>query len=132
MATSDGSAALRAALRDLAADDARVVLEQARAAARERVRELLTEALSEAMLESLQAPAVPPVKSGAPADPAGEDGEDAAFYLYGVVGAGETAKLGSELVAVSEGPVAAIGARVRASEFGETELRAHLADMEWV
>jgi hypothetical protein len=116
---------LRAAIVELAGADATELLVQARADARERVRALLSDALTNSMLEQ-----------------AGKrlESPDLGWYVYGVI-ASEDAVAGPELVGIEpshpvtpmhEGPLAALASRVSLHQFGESPLRAHLADSDWV
>jgi hypothetical protein len=91
----------------------------------------LVDAITESLLDRLGdelTPAVPP-----------EDAE-LAWYVYGVIAAREL-ELPPEISGVEpalpigtlrEGALAAVASQVPGAEFAETELRAHLADMEWV
>jgi hypothetical protein len=124
---------LRAAISELALDDAPELLAEARAEARERVRSILSEALAHSMLESVREQIELPDEQPAPT-------EALAWYLYGVAGSDELSSappvVGVDpaypLSTVREGSVAAIVSNVVIDDFGESELRAHLADMEWV
>jgi hypothetical protein len=133
---------LRAAIRELVADDAGEVVAEARADARARVRSMLSDAMSHSLLERIEQRVALASPEPAPADEASRplaDGESA-WYVYGVVGAGElapdgelTGVEGSQPVAiVREGSLAAVASHVPFEEFDDARLRAHLADMEWV
>jgi Gas vesicle synthesis protein GvpL/GvpF len=82
-------------------------------------------------------PAVAPESSAVP-ESAGHG--EPAWYVYGVVGADElstpallSAVESSDPVSiVREGGLAAVASEVAVAEFGEAQLRAHLADMDWV
>jgi hypothetical protein len=145
---------LRAAIDELAADDADELLYEARIEARARVRTTLTDALTRSMLEQLHeqlpahqspserpepppAPTQPPAPAPAPAprQPSGE----LAWYVYGIVGAGtelsgplDGVAPGNPVTLVTAGELAAVASQVSLDEFDEERLREHLADMEWV
>ena len=134
---------LRAALDEIAAQDARELLSEARAEARVRVRSMLGDALVHSMLEhaheQLRSPLRAPERERQDASrhmpereppPASEQ----ATYVYGVVGAdGCPAIQGIEgITVVREGDLAAAAGRVPLEDFDEQTLRAHLADMAWV
>jgi len=122
---------LRAALDQMAADDARELLHEARAEARVRVRSMLGDALAHSMLEhaheQLRAPQHTAEREPRPA-------AEQATYVYGVIGVdGCQAIQGIEgITVVREGDLAAAVGRVPLEDFDEHNLRAHLADMDWV
>jgi hypothetical protein len=126
---------LRAALRDLAAQDAGELLAEARTQARARVRQILSEALIDSTLDEVRRLLMQPPPAPAPPSEPSELG----WYVYGVVGA-ETAPAWTatgtdrqrSVSTVREGSVAAVVSRVPLDEFGEARLREHLADMGWV
>jgi hypothetical protein len=130
----------------LAAEDARTVVEEARAAARERAKAILEEALAEQILRhaagDTPAPRSPrsptptarttrdPAPAPAPVPPA-EDGSG--LYVFGIVGADaqvSAEELGVELLA--DGDLAAVVRPVPLAEFGEEALRRNLEDMGWL
>jgi hypothetical protein len=127
---------LRLALDEVAAQDARELLSEARAEARARVRSMLGEALAHSMLEhaheQLHAPQRTPEREHQPASE--QATSEQATYVYGVVGFdGCPAIQGIEgITAVRDGDLAAVAGRVPLEDFDEHQLRAHLADMEWV
>ena len=136
-ARDDAMVRLQQALGELAASDARELLDEARAQAQTDVRELLGRALRESMLRVIEtelhvdAAATPGQPAPAPASPA--------VYVYGVVSAGsELGGLppgvdGSGLVVeVTEAGLTALISAVAGTDFDEHALRAHMADMTWV
>jgi Gas vesicle synthesis protein GvpL/GvpF len=151
---------LRAAIDELAAADAAELLAQARADARERVRGMLSDALAHSMLDqvrerlaggSTEAPAKPAPaassdeprveRTSVPApEPHGSGPDGLGWYVYGVVRDGSVPSaenIGAvdqshPVTLLREGPLAAVASQVALSEFGESQLRAHLADMDWV
>ncbi len=139
MAASDRfSPRVRAALDELAINEAAELLAEARADARARVRSLLSDALVDSILEHTTELLGGQLKAPSPEPSEPELGEPA-VYVYGVVdgadalGAGELVGLGGQAVStVSEGELTAIVSLVPGKDFEESELRAHLSDMEWV
>jgi hypothetical protein len=121
---------LRAALDEMAAEDARELLHEARAEARVRVRSMLSDALAHSMLEHAHEELRSSPKPVAEPATRAERG----WYVYGVI-AGDSAEAIDEIEGVTslrEGDLAAAVGRVPLEDFDEHELRAHLADMEWV
>jgi hypothetical protein len=136
---------LRSAIDQLAASDARSLVEEARAEARARVRSRLADLMEHSMLEQVQDQMAPPrpqrQRSAQPARPS-EDVEPPtgpAWYVYGVVDA-ETEPPGPlpgvdasrAIQLLQEGSLAAAVSEVALDEFGEERLREHLRDMAWV
>jgi Gas vesicle synthesis protein GvpL/GvpF len=157
--SDDSLERLRAAIDELAAQDAADLLAEARSEARARVRATLTDALTQAMLERLHDQLDAPVQPGAkaqrrkaktptvadsvpaplPEPPRAKPSGERAWYVYGVVAA--NTELEGKLPGVdparpvtllSEGGLAAVASQVPLDEFDETRLREHLADMVWV
>jgi hypothetical protein len=132
---------LRAALDELAIDDARELLAEARVEARARVRSMLSEALAHSMLERAteQLTASSPEPAAVERQPS-SSGQELAWYVYGIVAAGYAAAVGEPagidarhpVATVTEGALAAVTSRVAADEFAEAPLRERLTDMEWV
>ena len=142
-------ARLGRAISELAAQDARMLLDEARAEAQAQVRELLARALRESMLTAIESriagrvrarrpPAPPPQDAGerraAPRHPASR-----AVYVYGVVSDGVTLGTlpagvdGVGLVhGVSDAGLTALVSEVAGADFDEQRLREHLGDMAWV
>jgi gas vesicle protein GvpL/GvpF len=152
---------LRAAIDELAAEDADDLLYEARIEARARVRTTLTDALAQSMMEHLhdQLPAAagetPPAPETRRPDPdirpsgrlvpsasselASTRSSELAWYVYGVVSADarvggslEGVSLASPVTIVREGALAAVTSQVPLEEFDEARLREHLGDMAWV
>jgi hypothetical protein len=120
---------LRAAVERIAIVDAEEMLREARAEARARVRSLLTDALAHAMLEQAHGQ----LRDPKPASGSAGGGEEA-WYVYGVI-AGEDAGAIEPVESIEvlcEGALAAAVDRVPLEDFGEHQLRSHLADMDWV
>jgi hypothetical protein len=140
-------AQLRRAISDLAAQDARMLLDEARAHAQAQVRELLGRALRESMLTAIQAQLpgaaepgaqlVPVVRAPGSAPPREEASR--AVYVYGVVNEGValgTLPVGVDGVGlvhgVSDAGLTALVSEVAGADFDEQRLREHLDDMAWV
>ncbi|HET7051933.1 MAG TPA: GvpL/GvpF family gas vesicle protein [Solirubrobacteraceae bacterium] len=135
---------LRSAIDQLAAFDVDGLVVEARAEARARVRATLVELMEHAMLEQVQQEFAPPRRAQQssraqppPADPDPHTGP--AWYVYGVINAADQPEEplpgvdASRLVQIlTEGAVAAAVSEVELGEFGETQLREHLRDMNWV
>jgi hypothetical protein len=143
-------AQLRAGLHELAAEDAAELIAGARAEARARVQSMLTEEFEQALLDRVRSQLAPAEVSRSTAEqartqPTQQDDhvaidEPCAWYLYGVIGEEELAETvlvegiepGHPVATIREGPLAAVVSEVATEDFGEAQLRAHLADMEWV
>ena len=140
-------ARLSRAITELAAQDARLLLDEARAEAQAHVRELLARALRESMLTAIEAELpgasepdgrlLPILKSPDSAVPR-HDGSRA-VYVYGVVSAGValgTLPVGVDGVGfvhgVSDAGLTALVSEVAGADFDEQRLREHLGDMAWV
>jgi len=136
---------LRSAIDQLAASDARSLVEEARAEARARVRSLLADLMERSMLEQVQDQIAPPSQpSPSPTQPTerfanAEPQSGPAWYVYGVINAAtELEEPSSDIDAsrpvqiLTEGAVAAAVSEVDLEEFGEARLRDHLRDMNWV
>jgi hypothetical protein len=144
-------ARLRAAISELTARDARMLLDEARAEAQAQVRDLLAQALRDSMLTAieaelpgasepdrrllpiLQAPRTSASICDAPV------GNSRAVYVYGVVNADVTLGTlpvgvdGVSLVhGVSDARLTALVSEVAGAEFDEGRLREHLGDVAWV
>ena len=126
---------LHQALGELAASDARELLDEARARAQSDVRELLGRALRDSMLRVIETE-LHVDEAAAPGRPAAAS---PTVYVYGVVCAGsELARLppgvdGSGVVVeVTEAGLTALISAVAATDFDEHALRAHMADKTWV
>jgi hypothetical protein len=153
----DQLAALQEMIGRLAAEDAALVLGEARAEARARVRAALTDALADSLREAVerqlapearaaQAPA-PKRPSPPPSVPEVPVERNVAVapallgaYVYGVVWATDVSftedlsglDADGPVTTVIEGPLAAVVSRVPLVEFEEDELRSHLSDIDWV
>jgi hypothetical protein len=158
----DSLGRLRAAIGELAAEDAQQVVAQAREDARARVRTMLSDELFRSILEQVEARLAPVEPAGVPLHrvaaaaevhehprPAAVQARDepradpvqseSAWYVYGIVGSA-AASLATSLAGVAgsgvqlleEGSLAAILSAVPADDFEDARLREHLADMEWV
>jgi gas vesicle protein GvpL/GvpF len=144
-------ARLRRAIGELAAQDAHMLLDEARAEAQAQVRELLARALRDSMLTAIEAemPGVsepdgrllPILQAPGTAVPSREAARSAsrALYVYGVVsgdltlGALPVGVDGVGIVhAVSEARLTALVSEVAGADFDEQRLREHLGDMAWV
>jgi hypothetical protein len=139
---------LRSTIDQLAASDAKSLVDEARTEARARVRSRLADLMERAMLEHVQEQVVPPSpQPRVPAqqvsrpEPSADTESDAgaAWYVYGVV-EGDTELEGplagvdasGRVKLLAEGTVAAAVSEVALEEFGEARLREHLRNMEWV
>jgi hypothetical protein len=149
-ADDEGRQRLHTALARIAEQDAGALLAEARTAARDHVSSLLRDALSQALLEQVTAgieaarepetEARPAVRERPPSEVRQEPPGEAAWYVYGIVGADATelprgmAGVQPESVVdlLVEGPVAAVTTRVPLDEFEEEALRTHLNDLGWV
>lgn len=118
-------------LRQLALQDAPVVIADARAAARERAREILEDALVEELLNAV----------GRGDRPAAGLESTSAWWAYGIVAAGEAddaaaglmgVEPGAAVEAVAEGDLAMLVSRVPLAEYGDAALREHLEDIAWL
>jgi hypothetical protein len=130
---------LQSALDELVAADVGELLGEARVDARARVRRILADALVDSMLDSVrrqlaQQASTPSASTASPA-PSGE----LAWYVYGVIAADAAPAWtlpgidrAHGVTSVREGDVAAVVSRVALEDFGEAQLREHLADMAWV
>jgi Gas vesicle synthesis protein GvpL/GvpF len=135
--SDDSLERLRAAVERLAAEEAHEVLAEARADARARLRELLDDVLLDAMVERVQEALAAERR---PSPPAGVDGGEVAWYVYGVAGAHDVPTMeglagvdpAHPVLTVMAGELAAVTSNVALAEFDEGQLRAHLADMHWV
>jgi hypothetical protein len=145
---ADPLARLRSAIDQLAASDAKSLVDEARAEARARVRSRLADLMERSMLEHVQEQVAPPSPQpraraqqvSRPEPSTGTESQTgAAWYVYGVVDgatelqgplAGVDASVRVKLLA--EGTVAAAVSEVALEEFGEARLREHLRNMEWV
>jgi hypothetical protein len=137
---------VRAAIDELAGADAAELLAEARAHARARVGAALSDAFTDALLErvseQLAAPAQhrPTAVSHTAVDstPHRESSGELAWYVYGVVRSEvKTGQLPGvdrlrPTTMLREGALAAVVSQVPLEEFGEEQLREHLADMGWV
>ena len=142
-------ARLGRAISDLAAQDARMLLDEARADAHAQVRELLARALRESMLTAIEAELpgasepgerlLPLLKMPGSAVPRHDIPASRAVYVYGVVSDGVT--LGTLPVGVdgvglvhgvSDAGLTALVSEVAGADFDEQRLREHLGDMAWV
>jgi gas vesicle protein GvpL/GvpF len=131
---------LRAAIEQVAADDAAELIAAARAEARQRVVATLTDAFADSMLERAREQLSPTRDRPAPErPPERRTVDELGWYVYGVVAEGialATTLPGVEhsdqITTLSEGPLAAVASKVPLEEFGEARLREHLADMDWV
>jgi hypothetical protein len=132
---------LRAALDEVAAQDAEELLSEARAEARARVRSMLTDALAHTMLEHAHEQLGAPQHTSEPKRQATRTSEpkrrttgEQASYVYGVIGADRSAAIqGIEgITVVREGDLAAAAGRVPLEDFDEHTLRENLGDMAWV
>ena len=140
-------ARLSRAITELAAQDARMLLDEARAEAQAHVRELLARALRESMVTAIEAELpgasepngrlLPILKSSASAAPRHEGSR--AVYVYGVVNAGVslgTLPVGVDgagfVHGVSDAGLTALVSEVAGADFDEQRLREHLGDMAWV
>jgi Gas vesicle synthesis protein GvpL/GvpF len=134
---------LRAAIDELTGTQADEVLADAQARARERVTSMLADALTGSLLEHVHERL--PVHRDPPAPdprraPPPETNGGLAWYVYGVAGAERAQAVegiaaiapGQPVSTIVEGPLAAIISRVPLEEFGETNLRDHLADFAWI
>jgi hypothetical protein len=142
---------LRAAIDGIAADEVPALLAEARAEARGRVRSMLSEAIALSMLDRVQgqlgpSASAPIAASPLPTSRVSEDPRsnpasgELAWYVYGVIG-DEAALLPAltpgidparPVEGVREGRLTAVASRVPLHEFGEEQLREHLADMDWL
>jgi hypothetical protein len=138
---------LRAAIGQLAADDAAEVVAQARDDARNRVRAILSDELSRSLLDQIEErlavhrddSAHLPPELETPVRAAAGDRPGSAWYVYGVITAeaaleesGPAGVERSRVEVVTEGSLAAVLSAVPADDFEDAPLRAHLADMQWV
>lgn len=138
-ARDDAMVRLQQALGELAASDARELIDEARAQAQTDVRELLGRALRESMLRVIETELRPDADATPGLPAAASASASPAVYVYGVVSAGsELGGLppgvdGSGLVVeVTEVGLTALISAVAGTDFDEHALRAHMADMTWV
>jgi len=123
---------VRALTDGLSAEEGSALIAEARAEARERVRAALVEAMTESLLDRVGRELQP--------DQRRADNGELAWYVYGIIGSKDLAlpdgleavEPAQSITILSEGELAAIASQVSGSEFAEAELRAHLADMQWV
>jgi hypothetical protein len=139
-------ARLRQAICDLAARDARMLLDEARADAQAHVRELLALALRDSMLAAIEAELPPPsqptthlLSARGAASPAHEPSASRVIYVYGVVDG--SVRLGTLPVGVDgagvvrgvcNGGLTALVSEVAGADFDEARLREHVVDLAWV
>jgi hypothetical protein len=136
---------LRSAVDQLAASDARSLVEEARAEARARVRSRLADLMERSMLEQVQDQIAPPsAPRECPTQPTErfanvELQSGPAWYVYGVINAAigleeppSDVDASRPVQILTEGAVAAAVSEVDLDEFGEARLRDHLRDMNWV
>lgn len=127
---------LRAALRQIASEDAPELIEQARGAALARARKLIEDGLVQELVREAAQLGTDDSRPEPEVRPNGQ-----AWWAYCVLSADDAASAapqlqgiepGTEVEVVSEGGIAALVSPVPLAEYGDQRLREHLEDIEWV